>query len=131
MTVEFSNPISKKMYILIELLEETEISNKKYNSVTASNSRTENHNAIQSLLYEVIETLSEKIGMTSHEIERVLNDIIVSDDMRLNIVHFCNNVIDWLITSDKKMIKEILMKNISEENHDSDLQAIENWYSRE
>lgn len=131
MTVEFSNPVSKRMYILIELLEETEISNKKYSSITASNSRAENDNAIQSLLYEAIETVSEKSGMTSHEIERALNDVIVNDDMRLNIVHFCNNITDWLITSDKSVLKEILIKNISDENHNSDLQAIENWYGRE
>lgn len=131
MTVEFSSPTSKRMYILIELLEETEISNKKYSSVTSSNSKSENDNAIQSLLYEAIETVSEKSGMTSHEIERVLNDVIVSDDMRLNIVHFCNNITEWLITSDKSALKEVLIKNISDKNHNSDLQAIENWYDGE
>ncbi|MCM1506466.1 MAG: hypothetical protein NC177_04950 [Ruminococcus flavefaciens] len=131
MIAEFSNPPSKRIYILIELLEETEISNKKYNSITFSNSKAENDNAIQNLLYNAIETLSEKSGMTSHDIERTLNDVVVNDDMRLNIVHFCNNINDWLITGDKKILKEVLIKNISDKNHDSDLQAIENWYTSE
>jgi len=131
MTVEFSNPPSKRIYVLIELLEETEVFNKKYNSVKSSSSKVQNDNAIQELLYNAIEAVSEKSGLTSHDIERVLNDVIVNDDMRLNIVHLCNNIVDWLIMSNKDTLKKVLMKNISEESRNSDLQAVEKWYKSE
>lgn len=131
MTAEFSNPPSKRIFILIELLEKTELFNKKYHSVTSSNTNAENNNAIQELLYNAIETVAEISGLTTHDIERVLNDVIVNDDMRLNIVHFCKNITDWLVTGDKSALKEVLINNISEDNHDSDLQAIENWYKGE
>ena len=131
MTAEFSNPPSKRIFILIELLEKTELFNKKYHSVTSSNTNAENNNAIQELLYNAIETVAEISGLTTHDIERVLNDVVVNDDMRLNIVHFCKNITDWLVTGDKSALKEVLINNISEDNHDSDLQAIENWYKGE
>lgn len=131
MIVEFSNPPSKRIFILIELLKKTELFNKKYHSVTSSNTNAENNNAIQELLYNAIETVAEISGLTTHDIERVLNDVVVNDDMRLNIVHFCKNITDWLVTGDKSALKEVLINNISEDNHDSDLQAIENWYKGE
>lgn len=131
MIAEFSNPPSKRIFVLIELLEKTELSNKKYYSVTASNTNAENNNAIQELLYNAIEAVAEISGLTTHDIERVLNDVVVNDDMRLNIVHFCKNITDWLITGDKSALKEVLINNISEDNHDIDLQAIENWYKGE
>lgn len=131
MIVEFSNPPSKRIFILIELLKKTELFNKKYHSVTSSNTNAENNNAIQELLYNAIETVAETSGLTTHDIERVLNDVVVNDDMRLNIVHFCKNITDWLVTGDKSALKEVLINNISEDNHDSDLQAIENWYKGE
>lgn len=131
MITEFSNPPSKRIFVLIELLEKTELSNKKYYSVTDSNTNAENNNAIQELLYNAIEAVAEISGLTTHDIERVLNDVVVNDDMRLNIVHFCKNITDWLVTGDKSALKEVLINNISEDNHDSDLQAIENWYKGE
>ncbi|MDE6502725.1 MAG: hypothetical protein K2L10_11615 [Ruminococcus sp.] len=120
---------SKRIHILIEILKETEISNEKYNSVTSSNSESKNKNAILEMIYNATETVAEKNNSTSHHVERVLNDVIVNEDMRLNIVHFCNKIIEWLITGDKSVIKEVLIKNVSETTHDSDLQAIEKWYN--
>ena len=124
MIIEFSNPPSKRMLVLIELLEETELFNNKYHSVTSANTNAENSKAIQELLYNAIESVSKISGLTTHEIERTLNDVIVNGDMRLNIVHFCNNIVYWLITGDKSELKEVLTNNISEDSHDIDLQAI-------
>lgn len=129
MIVEFSNPPSKKIFVLIELLEKTELSNRKYHSVTSSNTNAENNNAIQELLYNAIETVAEISGLTTHDIERVLNDVIVNDDMRLNIVHFCRYITDWLITGNRTEIKKVLTDNIDENFTDEDRKAIEKWYS--
>ncbi|MDE6780648.1 MAG: hypothetical protein K2J40_04215 [Ruminococcus sp.] len=124
--------MSEKIQILIGLLNETEKFNTKFNSDSYSESEA---NAdlvmIQSILYDAIETVAKKINSTSHHVERILNDVIVNGDMRLNIVHFCRNIKDWLVTGDKSALKEVLIKNISEDDNDSDLQAIEIWYRGE
>lgn len=126
-----SNAASERISILIGLLKETELFNNKYHYVTSANTNAENNNAIQELLYNAIEAVAEISGLTTHDIERVLNDVVVNDDMRLNIVHFCKNITDWLVNGDKSALKEVLITNISEDNQNSDLQAIESWYTGE
>lgn len=127
----FSNQTSERINILIELLNEIEKSNNQHNAVLSSNSKAENDNVIQSLLYNAMETVAEKTGKGYHHIEKVLNDIITEGDMRFNIVTFCKEITDWIETFDKTALKETLIKNISVETNDSDLKAIENWFKEQ
>ncbi len=126
---EFSNPTSERINTLIELLNEIEKSNNQHNVITASNTKAENDNAIQGLLCEAVEIVAVKTETSSYHIEKVLNDIITEGDMRFNIVYFCCNMVDWLITGNRTKIKKVLTDNISENFTDGDLQTIEKWYS--
>ncbi|MDE5772771.1 MAG: hypothetical protein K2I06_14330 [Ruminococcus sp.] len=125
----FSNQTSERINILIELLNEIEKSNNQHNAVLSSNSKVENDNVIQSLLYNAVETVAEKTGKGYHHIEKVLNDIITEVDMRFNIVYFCCDMVDWLITGDRTKIKKVLTNNINDIFSDGDRKAIEKWYT--
>lgn len=131
---ESLNTASERISVLIGLLNETEKLNAE-NSCTPDSCSESEATAdlvmLQSILYDAIETVAQKTDSTPHHVERILNDVVVNDDMRLNIVHFCNHILKWLATGDKSELKEVLIKNISEDNHDIDLQAIENWYKGE
>lgn len=122
---------SEKIHVLIELLDEIEKLNIKNPCILSSNSRSANLVMVQPLLYDAINMVAEKTDSTSHHTERILNDIITDGDMRLNIVYFCYDIIDWLITSDKTKLKKVLMNNTTDEYHDGDLLAIDNWYKGE
>lgn len=129
---ESSNAASERISILIGLLDEIEKLNTENSSISDSSYSEAEATAdllwTQSMLYEALDTVAAKMNSTTHHVERILNDVVVSDDMRLNIVHFCKNITDWLVTGDKSALKEVLINNISEDNHDIDLQAIEKWY---
>ncbi|MDE6538781.1 MAG: hypothetical protein K2K66_01200 [Ruminococcus sp.] len=120
---------SEKIHILIGLLNETEKFNTEFNSDSYSEFEA---NAdlvmLQSILYDAIEKVAKKINSTPHHVEKVLNDVITGGDMRYNLVDFSRIISEYLTTGNKTPLKELLVKNISEENHDNDLQAIENWY---
>ncbi|MDE6092706.1 MAG: hypothetical protein K2F73_02330 [Ruminococcus sp.] len=126
---EFSNPTSERIYILIELLNEIETYSNKDNAIISSDSQSDNLTIIESFLYDAIEAVAEKTGSTPHHVERVLNDIITDGDMRLNIVYFCYDIIEWLITGDRTKIRKVLIYNISDNFPDGDKKAIDNWYS--
>lgn len=86
---------------------------------------------IMSLMLCAVETVAENINSTPHHVERILNDVVTGGDMRYNLVDFSRIISEYLATNNKTPVKELLVKNISAENHDSDLQAIENWYKGE
>lgn len=113
--------ISERINILIELLEEIK-------NIHSKNPCPVSLLAIQPMLYDSIDKVAEKTDSTPHHVERTLNDVVVDGDMRFNIISFCNNITDWLNTADKSAIRDVLIKNISPENHNSDMNAIENWY---
>ncbi|MDE6426033.1 MAG: hypothetical protein K2K89_07850 [Ruminococcus sp.] len=120
---------SEKIHILIGLLNETE----KFNTEKLFNSYSEFEATadlvmLQSILYDATETVAKKINSTPHHVERVMNDVITGGDMRYNLVDFSRIIVEYLTTGNKTPLKELLVKNISEENYDSDLQAIERWY---
>lgn len=124
-----TNPTSERIDILIRLLNEIEKSNAKHNTVLSSNSEAENDNAVQGLMFDAVESVAVQTEKSPHSVERTLNDIITGGDMRFNIVHFCRNITDWLVTGDKTEIKKILTYNTDENFKDADIQAIEEWYS--
>ncbi|MDE5556503.1 MAG: hypothetical protein K2J32_02240 [Ruminococcus sp.] len=106
---------SENIHILIEIINEIK-----------SNSTGD----IMGLMLDAVETVAKKINSTPHHVERVLNDVITGGDMRYNLVDFSRIIAEYLTNGNKTSLKELLVKNISEENHDSDLQAIENWYKK-
>lgn len=118
---------SENIHIFISILNEIETLNKEKNYISLSFSADTNMMEFQSLLYDAIEIISNNTNLSSHQIERILNDIIIDGDMRFNIINFCRYSIEWLITSDKTAIKKILIKNASSENYENDLQVIEKW----
>ncbi len=124
-----NNQTSERINILIELLDEVEKTNNKHNVILSTNTKAENDNKIQGLLCGAVETVAEKTGTSPYHIEKVLNDVITDGDMRFNIVYFCCDITDWLITGDKTKIKKVLTDNIDESFSDGDMKAIENWYS--
>ncbi|MDE7137627.1 MAG: hypothetical protein K2O29_04115 [Ruminococcus sp.] len=126
---EFSNPTSERINTLIELLNEIEKFNNKHNAVSSSNPKAKNDNIIQGLLCDAVETVAVKTETSPHHIEKILNDIITEGDMRFNIVYFCCDMVDWLITGNRTKIKKVLTDNINENFTDGDRQAIEKWYS--
>lgn len=118
---------SENIHIFISILNEIETLNKEKNYISPSFSADTNMMEFQSLLYDAIEIISNNTNLSSHQIERILNDIIIDGDMRFNIINFCRYSIEWLITSDKTAIKKILIKNASSENYENDLKVIEKW----
>lgn len=118
---------SENIHIFINILNEIETLNKEKNYISPSFSADTNMMEFQSLLYDAIEIISNNTNLSSHQIERTLNDIIIDGDMRFNIINFCRYSIEWLITSDKTAIKKILIKNASSENYENDLKVIEKW----
>lgn len=86
---------------------------------------------IMALMLDAVETVAIKTDTTPHHVERILNDVVTGGDMRYNLVDFGRIISEYLATNNKTPVKELLVKNISAENHDSDLQAIENWYKGE
>lgn len=118
---------SENIHIFISILNEIETLNKEKNYISPSFSVDTNMMEFQSLLYDAIEIISNNTNLSSHQIERILNDIIIDGDMRFNIINFCRYSIEWLITSDKTAIKKILIKNASSENYENDLKVIEKW----
>lgn len=126
---EFSNLTSERINILIELLNEIEKSSNGHHAVSSSNQKAENDNIIQGLLCSAVETVAVKTETSPYHIEKVLNDIITEGDMRFNIVYFCYDMVDWLITGNRTKIKKVLTDNIDENFTDGDRQAIEKWYS--
>lgn len=105
---------SEKIHILIEIISEMK----------------NNSGDIMSLMLDAVETVSAHMNSTPHHVERVLNDVITGGDMRYNLVDFSQITAEYLKTGNKTPLKELLIKNISEENHVIDLQAIEKWYKR-
>ena len=118
---------SENIHIFINILNEIETLNKEKNYISPSFSADTNMMEFQSLLYDAIEVIANNTNLSSHQIERTLNDIIIDGDMRFNIINFCRYSIEWLITSDKTTIKKILIKNASSENYENDLKVIEKW----
>lgn len=118
---------SENIHIFINILNEIETLNKEKNYISPSFSADTNMMEFQSLLYDAIEIISNNTNLSSHQIERTINDIIIDGDMRFNIINFCRYSIEWLITSDKTAIKKILIKNASSENYENDLKVIEKW----
>ena len=118
---------SENIHIIISILNEIETLNKEKNYISPSFSVDTNMMEFQSLLYDAIEIISNNTNLSLHQIERILNDIIIEGDMRFNIINFCRYSIEWLITSDKTAIKKILIKNASSENYENDLKVIEKW----
>ncbi len=118
---------SENIHIFISILNEIETLNKEKNYISPSFSADTNMMEFQSLLYDAIEIISNNTNLSSHQIERIFNDIIIEGDMRFNIINFCRYSIEWLITSDKTAIKKILIKNASSENYENDLKVIEKW----
>lgn len=118
---------SENIHIFISILNEIETLNKEKNYISPSFSVDTNMMEFQSLLYDAIEIISNNTNLSSHQIERIFNDIIIDGDMRFNIINFCRYSIEWLITSDKTAIKKILIKNASSENYENDLKVIEKW----
>lgn len=118
---------SENIHIFISILNEIETLNKEKKYISPSFSADTNMMEFQSLLYDAIEIISNNTNLSSHQIERTLNDIIIEGDMRFNIINFCRYSIEWLITSDKTAIKKILIKNASSENYENDLKVIEKW----
>ena len=118
---------SENIHIFISILNEIETLNKEKNYISPSFSVDTNMMEFQSLLYDAIEIISNNTNLSSHQIERIFNDIIIEGDMRFNIINFCRYSIEWLITSDKTAIKKILIKNASSENYENDLKVIEKW----
>lgn len=118
---------SENIHIFISILNEIETLNKEKNYISPSFSADTNMMEFQSLLYDAIEIISNNTNLSSHQIERIFNDIIIDGDMRFNIINFCRYSIEWLITSDKTAIKKILIKNASSENYENDLKVIEKW----
>ncbi len=118
---------SENIHIFISILNEIETLNKEKNYISPSFSVDTNMMEFQSLLYDAIEIISNNTNLSLHQIERILNDIIIEGDMRFNIINFCRYSIEWLITSDKTAIKKILIKNASSENYENDLKVIEKW----
>ena len=114
---------SENIHIFISILNEIETLHKEKNYISPSFSADTNMMEFQSLLYDAIEIISNNTNLSSHQIERILND----GDMRFNIINFCRYSIEWLITSDKTAIKKILIKNASSENYENDLKVIEKW----
>ncbi|MDE6780649.1 MAG: hypothetical protein K2J40_04220 [Ruminococcus sp.] len=119
---------SEKIHILIELLNQIRKLNIKNPSVVSSNSRSANLVMIQALLYDSMVITSDNSDIPLSYIENIMTDINATDKREFQLVHFCYYVIDWLVTGDKTTLKEVLIKNISEDSHDSDLQAIETLY---
>lgn len=119
---------SEKIHILIELLNEIQKLNIKNLSVVPSGSIDSNSVMIQQLLYDSMVIVAESINKSFNYIAHIIADINVTDTRGFQTIYFCHNIIDWLATGDKSALKEVLLNNISEDNHDSDLQAIESWY---
>lgn len=107
---------SENIRILIEIISEIK-----------SSSRGD----IMALMLDAVENVAIKMDSTSHHVERVLNDVVTGGDMRYNLVEFSRIISEYLTTDNKSPLKDLLMKNISEENYDRDLQAIEKWYKSE
>ena len=80
-------------------------------------------------MFDAVEAVAVQTEKSPHSVERTLNDIITGGDMRFNIVHFCHNITDWLVTGDRTEIKKILTYNTDENFRNADSQAIEKWYS--
>lgn len=119
------NTPSEKIYILIAILDEIKKLNIKNPSVVTSNSRSENSFMVNKLLFDSMTIVASNINTPLSHIENIMTDINVTDTRGFQLIYFCYNIIDWLITGDKTTLKEVLMKNIKS---DYDIEYINNWY---
>ncbi|MDE6426032.1 MAG: hypothetical protein K2K89_07845 [Ruminococcus sp.] len=119
------NTLSEKIYVSIDILNEIQKLNIKNPSVVTSNSRSENFFMVQQLFFDSITIVASNINTPIRHIEDIMADINVTDTRGFQLTYFWYNIIDWLVTDNKSVLKNVLMKNIES---DYDVEYINNWY---
>lgn len=117
----------EKIRIIIAVLDEIQKLNIKNPSVVTSNSRSENFFMVQLLFFDSITIVASNINTPIRHIEDIMTDINITDTRGFQLTYVWYNIIDWLVTNNKSVLKNVLMKNIES---DYDIEYINNWYEK-
>lgn len=122
---------SMKIYEIIEVLKEVE---KLHNArPLISSEKTTYHNVAKAkkLLNNAMEKIADntKNGITPHSVEEKMTRYITNTVTGSNLVitDLCYYIIQWLTTSDKTQIKNLLKENTTFQYRECDITAINKW----
>ena len=121
---------SMKIYEIIEMLKEVENLHNARPLVSSEKTAYQNVAKAKKLLNKAIEKIADNMGITPHSVEEKMTRYITNTvtENNLSITDWCYYIIQWLTSSDKTKIKNLLAENTTHEYRECDLNAINNWY---
>ncbi|MCM1506467.1 MAG: hypothetical protein NC177_04955 [Ruminococcus flavefaciens] len=120
---------SMKIYEIIEVLKETERLHNVHPLISPEKTAYQNVAKAKNLLKNAIEKTADNTEITPHSVEEKMTRYITNTvtGSNLTITDWCYYIIQWLTTSDKTQIKNLLKANTTFQYHEYDLTAINNW----